>query len=85
MEVVMKRLVLLLLFLMCGCCGGVTETDIGPPSTGYPKSLSWADIDLNKDGVWENYVTSIKRQPCKDCFLHAAIGFIAVANKLGHF
>lgn len=80
----MKRLVLLLLFLMCGCCGGVTETDIGPPSTGYPKSLSWADIDLNKDGVGENYVTSIKRQPCKDCFLHAAIGLLEIQYHIDH-
>jgi len=49
-----------------------------------PVNLSWADIDLNNDGVFENYVTGIKDQPCADCYLYAAVGALEIQYHIDH-
>ena len=66
--------------LVCAC--GRTDvlkaqSDDGTTVLGnVPRSLSWANIDLNGDGIGENYVTSIKAQPCEDCSFYAALALV---------
>jgi len=83
----MKRIILLLLILVCGCCGGREYDSFSPDTPGFdnlPRNLSWANVDLNGDGVGENYVTSIKNQPCSDCYVHGAIGLLEIQYQIDH-
>jgi hypothetical protein len=47
-----------------------------PNTTSYPRHLSWANIDTDDDGVGENYITSVKTQPCSDCYMYAALALV---------
>lgn len=47
-----------------------------PNRVVYPKHLTWANIDLNGDGVGENYITSVKSQPCGDCYMYASLALV---------
>lgn len=63
----------------------VVLTSCGPDSyINIPSNLSWANIDANQDGVLENYVTSIKFQPCEDCYIYAAAGLLEIQYKIEH-
>jgi len=62
-------LVVVMMAFAWGCCDGGTCV---PDINEFPKHFSWASVDLDGDGVPENYMTTIKRQPCGDCFLYAA-------------
>lgn len=53
------------------------------PST-YPRNLSWANIDLDGDGIGENYISPIKRQPCTDCYLYAALALMEARWQIDH-
>jgi hypothetical protein len=53
------------------------------PAT-YPRNLSWANIDTDGDGVGENYITSVKLQPCGDCYLYAATALVEARWQIDH-
>jgi len=83
----MKKFVLAILMLIVTSCSygehnmyDVPDVDI----TTYPKHLSWADIDTDKDGARENYVTSIKRQTCGDCYIYSAVGLLEIQYQIDH-
>lgn len=69
--------VMLLTILSCG-------EDYSIEYDNVPRNLSWADIDLDGDGVGENYITGIKKQPCVDCFIYAAIGLYETQYQIDH-
>jgi len=79
----MKKTVLFLLLLFGLSCEGLPQFEIDS-YTGFRKNLSWADMDLNNDGVGENYVTSIKNQPCSDCFIYSAVGLLEIQYHIDH-
>lgn len=79
----MTKIILILFLALCGCCGGNNKIDSAPKAY-MSKNLSWANIDLNGDGIAENYVTSIKKQPCTDCFLHSAIGLLEIQYQIDY-
>jgi len=77
------RLVMLMIGIFFIACGGeMSITDQSEKS--IPRNLSWTDMDLDGDGVGENYVTSIKMQPCSDCFLFAAAGLLEIQFQIDH-
>jgi hypothetical protein len=43
-----------------------------PNRESYPRNLSWSNIDLDGDGVGENYITPVRAQPCGDCYVYAS-------------
>ena len=45
-----------LFLILNASCVGIPEIGRDP----FSKNLSWADMDLDKDGVGENYITSVK-------------------------
>ena len=72
-------------------CGGYQDyqyykyTDVGITDTRViPANLSWAEIDTNGDGVNENYLTSIKQQPCGDCYIYAATALYEIQYNIDH-
>lgn len=66
----------------------IPENPTVPGKTGdpmsYPRNLSWANIDTDGDGVGENYITSVKAQPCGDCYLYAAIALVEARWQIDH-
>jgi len=79
------RKILILLAMLIGCGSGPVVPDgttLGDGSNAYPKNLSWANIDTNGDGIKENYITPIRRQPCSDCFVYSAIGLLEIQYKI---
>jgi len=83
---------ILLLQVVCGfgllCAGlvlfGFNCREELSNKTVFPKNLSWASIDTNNDGIMENYVTSIKSQPCSDCFIYSAVGLLEIQYNIDH-
>lgn len=69
----------LVLFMLLTACG-----EDSPGIDWFPKNLSWADIDLDGDGVGENYITPVKFQPCKDCFIYAAVALVEAQWQIDH-
>lgn len=63
-------------------------TDVGMPSvpntTSYPRYLSWANIDTDGDGIGENYITSVKRQSCSDCYMYVATALVEARWQIDH-
>ena len=78
-----KIITLLLSILFSGCYEDVVEPE-SAPKLNYPVNLSWESVDLNNDGIKENYVTSIKKQRCGDCFIYAAIGLLEIQYQIDH-
>jgi hypothetical protein len=72
----MKKVIFALFTLFVGC----GESDIAL----LPRNLSWANIDLNGDGVKENYITPIKNQPCSDCYIYAALALVEARYQIDH-
>jgi hypothetical protein len=58
----------------------------GNPSSPktYPRYLSWTNIDTDGDGVGEDYITSVKSQPCSDCYLYAATALVEARWQIDH-
>jgi len=73
------KLVLLVLLTILTACG---DWNIG--TQGFPRNLSWADKDLDGDGVGENYLTPIKDQPCGDCYIYAATAAVEMRYQIDH-
>lgn len=74
-----------LIFIFLMSCSGTIEYGAESNEEKIPVNLSWANIDLNKDGVTENYVTSIKNQgPCGSCTFHAAVGLVEIQYSIEH-
>jgi hypothetical protein len=69
----MRKFILLILILI-----GCGREYVGPGIYTYPENLSWTYIDTDGDGVRENYVTSIKHQPCRDCYIYAGLGLLEI-------
>lgn len=89
----MKLAIALLIGMFLAACGGEIQTDVPESPIGdvpvtksgaIPRSMSWANRDLDGDGVGENYVTSIKAQPCSDCFMYAAVGLLEMQFQIDH-
>jgi len=82
----MKKFLWLLSFLLIFGCGNYEGFTIDPTPDSeiqeYPLNLSWGDIDTNNDGVRENYITPIKKQPCKDCYIYAALGLLEIQYQI---
>ena len=84
-----KILVLLAMLVSLIACGSsermITDgSTFGDGATGYPKNLSWANIDTDGDGVKENYITPIRYQPCSDCYIYGAVGLLEIQYKIDH-
>lgn len=79
-----KIIILLFSFLFSGCYETVIEPGPDPKLTKYPVNLSWESVDLDNDGIKENYITSIKKQRCGDCFIYAAIGLLEIQYQIDH-
>jgi len=75
----MKKLLIMLILLLFSC-GGVEPIDVFDPT----RDFSWSHIDTNGDGVYEDYVSPIKRQPCSDCFIYAATGLLEMQFQIDH-
>ncbi|MFH1193604.1 MAG: C1 family peptidase [bacterium] len=75
----MKRRLFLALFTLLTACG-----EEAPGLDRFPKNLSWADIDLDGDGIGENYLTPAKVQPCADCFIYAATALVEAQWQIDH-
>lgn len=82
----MKRFLMLLILFLFSCGGTIgSSTEMMPtPSSGFPKNLSWGVIDTNKDGIMENYITPIKAQPCKDCYIYGAVALLEIQYQIDH-
>lgn len=81
----MKKLAFLIILLFFGIsCGPPPEISSADIHNDFPKNLSWADIDLNGDGVGENYITPIKSQPCDDCYIYATVGALEIQYQIDH-
>lgn len=84
----MKRAIVLMFCILFAACGG--EVSDGRPngpitrSGDIPRNFSWASVDLDGDGVPEDYVTSIKRQPCSDCYMYAVLGLVEIQFQIDH-
>lgn len=76
----MRKIFLLLLFIFLCSCGGQTIYE----KHEIPRNLSWASMDLDGDGVGENYITSIKKQPCMDCYIYSALGLLEIQYQIDH-
>jgi hypothetical protein len=84
------------LLLLAACAGGMSSVgghdaaaDGEPgmfPDVGraYPRNLSWASIDTDGDGVLENYVSTIKQQPCGDCFVYGVTSLYEIQYQIDH-
>jgi hypothetical protein len=59
-------------------------TDVPDIIVTHPRNLSWANIDTDGDGIGENYITSVKSQPCNDCYLYAAIALVEARWQIDH-
>lgn len=77
-----RLLALIVLFL--SACGGQRLWDPDDIPNVIPRNLSWANIDTDGDGVFEDYVSSIKLQPCSDCYIYGATGIIESQFKIDH-
>ncbi len=81
--------ILLFLLISCGGVEQVNDLSVEVPDvkllndqSKIPRSLDWSNIDLNKDGEFENYTSSVKLQPCNDCFIYAAIALVEIQFKI---
>lgn len=84
-RAIIVALPILLLAAACeGTLDGGYEDDGGVSTASYPRHLSWAAIDTDGDGMNENYVTSIKAQPCSDCYIYAATGLYEIQYHIDH-
>lgn len=70
----------LLLFIFLFGCNGFDPAEI----FAYPKDFSWTNVDLNGDGIGENYITPSKIQPCSDCYIYSAIGLLEIQFQIDH-
>jgi hypothetical protein len=62
----------------------IPETPGVPNLKPYPRHLSWANIDTDGDGVGEDYITSVKLQPCSDCYMYAALAMVETRWQIDH-
>lgn len=80
----MKKIMLLCVFIF-GCGDTLITQNIivdENKEKDYSKELDWSNIDLNDDGIPENYVTSIKAQNGPDCVLFAITGMLEMQYKI---
>lgn len=71
----MKKYLMIILLFFCSCVDNYVW---------MPRNLSWANIDTNGDEIPENYIPSVKRQPCGDCFLYSAVGLLEIQFQIDH-
>lgn len=76
--------ILELIFITLISCGdNVTTYNIVPDQNGIGnKSFTWENVDLDGDGIPEDYVSSIKSQVGPSCVLYAATGALEIQLRI---
>ena len=53
-----------------------------PPRPPPPANFSWSNVE--KDGKILDYTTSVKAQPCFDCYIYASIALLEMQYQIDH-
>lgn len=79
----MKKFLLISVIILSACADTIITYHVIPDLNKInEKSFTWENVDLDQDGIPEDYVSSIKSQVGPSCVLYAATGALEIQLRI---